>query len=249
LHLAALNWASGSTLTNTFIVRELKSFTNSDYQLSSVSPTLAVGATAFDGTATFTTTQLGYLSVIDPGSILRLPAITGAQSSFLITAVSVNAALTTLTFTVQLINPAQTFSGGNLVGAFIQPSIVSTVRALPQTGGNPVLDKLWDGTGVYMWHRYMNTPLVNVGWETEKTQQQLQQLELGPTAQTWGFRPWCKTPWMRAAQDYILNATIDNVNCRGGQLTQTLYYYNCQSRFELSYIDFNIATVTDRVTR
>jgi hypothetical protein len=248
LHMAAQGWGTGSSI-GTYVVRELKSFTNSDYQLSSVTPTLAVGVTAFDGTATFTTTQTQYLSIIQPGSLLRLPAITGAQSTFVIQSVSLNAAQTTVTFTVQLSNPAQTFSGGNLVGAFIQPSVVSTIRQLPQTAGNPLLDKFWDGAGVYMWHRYCNTPLLNIGWETEKTQQQTQQFEPGPLAATWGFRPWNKTPWMRGAQDFVLNATIDNPNCRGGLLTQTVYYYNCQSRFELSAIDWNIASVSDRVSR
>jgi len=238
----ASGYGSGSSPSYIGWTLENKSQSNVDYLLPTITPSLSNLSNNGNGTYRVTASPTWALS-ITVGSLVRAPSDT-VQKTYIVAAVTLSADQSTLYLDLNLATPTTV---PNLAGAYIQPAIVTQIRFMPEDAGAPLLEKHWDG--IYLWHRYWNGSLMTTAWETEKTQFPIVGTEAGPGAivKKWGFRPWCKTAWLSPANEYVLSTSMSGDYCRSGLLTPTFTYYNAQSRFELSCVTFNIASITDRI--
>lgn len=237
-------WAAGSSPSAQGILVERKSLTADDMRWDDIVPPLSDVGNNNNGVYTVTTVP-AWTGLIGRGDLLRVTQ-GGLTKTYVILSATLNAAQTLLTITFGV-----TFTGpiGSLASIVITPCVQSSIRFLPQTADAPLLTKEWDGTGCFIWHRYFNGSFFDVGWQTELSPLQSIAAEPGPPPVTWGFRPWNQTPWERQAEDWVVNTTLDDQSVRGAQLTHSLYYYNALSRFELSAVTYNIASISDRTVR
>ena len=241
-----VNGGYGSLTNPNYVgwLKENKSQSNADFIQATITPHFTVGLTPGTGTATLTFDDTRWFNLIGPGTLIRMPN-NASQQTFI---VQTTGYFNTPGFWFATVNLNAGATINNTTGTYTQPAIVTTIKFMPEDAGYPLLDKKWDG--IYLWHRYWNGGFMSTGWSTEKTPFPIFGTEAGPgtsSMATWGYRPWNSTPWQCPAQDYVLSTSLSPDDIRSGVLTPTFIYYNALTRFELSAVTFNVASVSDRI--